>query len=219
MTDSISKSDSGIAAVARFCASSFTAGACIGIAAMAYLRLGGLQGSVLFAIGLMAVVYFDLKLFTGKSQFVWGRRRREDPNSLGYDSLLLMLIFNIVGCAVMSFLNSGAPLAVDPSGIVERRLIDGPLLCGIKAIPCGFIMTLSVRSAKGGNWWPLIFGVPTFIVCGFPHCIADVFYYASSPWLLLMAPLDCLFVYLPCVLGNYIGCNFYRSFTQQTEKK
>ena len=70
----------------------------------------------------------------------------------------------------------------------------------------------AVRGASlSRNWLPLLFGVPAFIICGFPHCVADSFYYASCShsfiaehgWSLLAA-------YLPTVAGNFIGCNIYR---------
>lgn len=209
----------GLTAGLQFAASGLAAGACIGIAAMSYLRTGALAGCVLFAFGLMAVVFFDLKLFTGKSQYAWGRRNPADPASLDYGRLAAILLLNIIGCAAMTLLNSGADPAIEPGAIVDRRFADGALLSGIKAIPCGFIMTLAVRSAKGGIWWPLLFGVPTFIVCGFPHCIADVFYYASDPVYFVEAPAQALTLYFSTVIGNYFGCNIYRAFPAQISLK
>lgn len=199
-----------------FIMSSFTAGACIGIAAMSYLRTGALAGCIMFAFGLMAVVFFKLMLFTGRSQYCWGRRDESCPDSISYGTLAAMLVCNIVGCAAMTLLNTGAELQISPASIVQTRLANGALLCGAKAIPCGFIMTLSVRAAASGNWWPLIFGVPTFIICGFPHCVADVFYYASTPELLWTRFPELAGIYAASVAGNYIGCNFYRFFSTDT---
>ncbi|MDE6464592.1 MAG: formate/nitrite transporter family protein [Muribaculaceae bacterium] len=196
---------------AYFAASALLAGACIGIAAMTYVRLGGIMGCVIFAFGLMSVVFFDLKLYTGKSQFVWGRRRPDDPSSMSYGQLGAILVLNIVGCAAMSLIAEPGVGEVNPDAIVGKRLSDGIILSGLRAIPCGFIMTLSVRSARTGLWWPLLFGVPTFIICSFPHCIADVYYYATcSKELLTANPVRMVAVYLSTVVGNYLGCNAYR---------
>ena len=55
------------------------------------------------------------------------------------------------------------------------------------------------------------FGVPVFILCGLPHCVADAFYYAlalfcgKAEWGLLTA-------WLWAIAGNYIGCNLPRWF-------
>jgi formate/nitrite transporter FocA (FNT family) len=87
----------------------------------------------------------------------------------------------------------------------------GALKCGILAIGCGFIMTTAVQFARQNQFLPLIFGVPLFIVCGFPHCVADAFYYALTAlqgnweWWILPA---CGWA----ILGNYIGCNLPRWF-------
>lgn len=197
---------------AVFAASSTAAGACIGIAAMTYLRLGGLQGCIMFAFGLMAVVFFNLHLFTGRSQYAWGRAEADNPQSIGYGTLGAMLAFNILGCAAMTFLADRTGWTIDPADIVLKRCNDGILLCGLRAIPCGFIMTLAVRGARAGNWWPLLFGVPVFIICGFPHCVADVFYYAAAPQILADFPVRMAMVYMATVVGNYLGCNIYRAF-------
>ena len=45
----------------------------------------------LFALGLMAVVYFELHLFTGKSQFCWGRRKKDNKDSLSYVALFFRI--------------------------------------------------------------------------------------------------------------------------------
>lgn len=200
----------------KFIASSLIAGACIGIAAMSYLHLGGLIGAVMFAFGLMAVVYHNLQLFTGKAQFAWGKQDKSKPRfSYNYGQLAAILGLNIIGCWLVSFLVGGMRFEISPDTIVSNRIADGILLNGLRAIPCGFIMTLSVKSFKKGVVWPLIFGIPTFIICAFPHCIADVFYYATCSMDLLIKNIWMLLgVYAATVLGNYLGCNLYRSFTK-----
>lgn len=200
----------------KFIASSLIAGACIGIAAMTYLHIGGLIGSIMFAFGLMAVVWHDLKLFTGKAQFAWGKQDKRMPRySYSYGQIVTMLGLNIVGCWLVSLLVGGMTFEISPDTIVANRISDGVLMNGLRAIPCGFIMTLSVKSFKKGVAWPLIFGIPTFIVCAFPHCIADVFYYATCNTDLLLNNIWMLLsIYAVTVIGNYLGCNLYRSFTK-----
>lgn len=194
-----------------FIASALTAGACIGVAAMVYLRLGGLVGSIMFAFGLITVVYFGLDLYTGRSQFVWGR-----SGTMSYGKLLAMLVLNIIGCAAVSLLADNSAFVVDQDSIVSKRLTDGIFMSALRAIPCGFIMTLAVRAARGGLWLPLLFGVPTFIICGFPHCIADVFYYSTcTSTLITDNPGYFVTVYLGTVVGNYIGCNIYRTLPEK----
>jgi formate/nitrite transporter FocA (FNT family) len=96
-------------------------------------------------------------------------------------------------------------------------LSNGAMLNGLLAIGCGILMTASVNFAKKGNelkyWLPLLLGVPLFILCGFPHCIADAFYYLSCPYTILWNYKWIILVnYIFIVIGNFIGCNLYRVF-------
>lgn len=184
--------------------SSVLAGICIGIAGFGYLALGGIAGAVLFAFGLVTVVYYKLKLYTGTAGFI-------DRNELGM--LLLVLLGNIVGCLCVALLARVSPLGLQDAAtkILSGRLAVGPFKAGLLSIGCGFIMTTAVTFARKGQMLALIFGVPLFIVCGFPHCVADAFYYLTVPVDFWMQNLwQILLLYVCIVLGNFIGCNLYR---------
>ena len=72
-------------------------------------------------------------------------------------------------------------------------------------------MTTAVTFARKGNNLPLLFGVPLFITCGYPHCMADAFFYLCVPLDFWMANLGSILGFYVCiVLGNFVGCNFYR---------
>lgn len=185
--------------------SSILAGICIGIAGFGFLAAGGIFGTVLFSFGLLAVVSYQLKLFTGTAGFF---KKGE------FLQLLLILGGNIVGCLLVSLFADISPLGVENAAqkLLEGRLKTGWWQCGLLAIGCGFIMTTVVTFARIGQWIPLLFGVPMFIVCGFPHCIADAFYYLSAPWAFLGAnAFAVLRLYICIVLGNFVGCNLYRT--------
>lgn len=184
--------------------SSVLAGVCIGIAGLGYLVTRDIIGSVLFAFGLLTVVGYKLKLYTGTAGFI-------QKGEVG--KLLLILLGNIFGCLLVSLMARMSPLDVQESAqsVLEGRLAIGPLRGGVLAIGCGFIMTTAVTFARQGNNLPLLFGVPLFIVCGFPHCVADVFYYLTVPFSFWGEHLGkILLFYVSIVVGNFIGCNFYR---------
>ena len=104
------------------------------------------------------------------------------------------------------------PLQETAQAVLEGRLATGPLRGGVLAIGCGFIMTTAVNFARQGKNLPLLFGVPLFIMCGFPHCIADAFYYLCVPfdfWACYWPSI--LLFYVSIVFGNFIGCNLYRA--------
>jgi formate/nitrite transporter FocA (FNT family) len=186
--------------------SSILAGFIISIAGFGYLAIGGVVGAVLFSFGLITIVSYKLKLYTGTAGFI---KRRELPN------LLMILVGNIIGCLLGALMTrtSNMDLQTVAQNILETRLESGPIKCGILAIGCGIIMTTAVKFSREKNYLPLLFGVPLFIVCGFTHCIADAFYYCSVPFSFIKENFtNVLVIYISIVIGNFIGCNLVRFF-------
>ncbi|MBO5698636.1 MAG: formate/nitrite transporter family protein [Bacteroidaceae bacterium] len=184
--------------------SSLMSGICVGIAGFGYLATRDIIGSILFAFGLLSVVNYRLRLYTGTAGFIKKGELR---------LLALILVGNILGCLLVALLARMSPLNLQDSAqsILEARLAVGPLKGGILAIGCGFIMTTAVTFARRGNNLPMLFGVPLFITCGFPHCVADAFYYLTVPFAFWQQHIvEILIFYVCIVLGNFVGCNFYR---------
>ena len=188
---------------------SIFAGIYIGTAGFGFLtaavqsQYGSLFGSILFTLGLLAIVGYKLKLFTGTAGFI-------NKNEIG--DLLIILLGNIIGCFMMGMLTRVSPVGdgiqFAALNIMNTRIETGAIGCGLLAIVCGLMMTTAVTFARQKNFIPLLLAVPLFIVCGFPHCVADAFYYMSIPfntW-----TVDLLGIYLATVVGNAIGCNLYR---------
>ncbi len=186
--------------------SSILAGICIGIAGWVNLALAGvgkgIPGAIIFAFGLLAVVHYKLRLYTGTAGFI--QSAAELPH------LLWILLGNIVGTLLVAGLARLSPLPIcdNAANILAARTAIGPLKAGLLAIGCGFIMTTAVQFGREGKYLLIIFGVPAFIICGFPHCIADAFYILASPW--SMYTPATLLLYVALVVGNFIGCNLYR---------
>ena len=190
--------------------SSVFAGILIAIAGYGFLA-GQAVGMFLFILGLAAVVSYKLKLFTGTVGFIqWG----EIPN------LVIILLGNILGCFLVSLIarvDTVLGIQTAAQTVLQSRLQLGWLACGIKAIGCGVLMSAAVEFSKRGvdfgYWVPLLFAVPLFIHCGFPHCVADAFYFLTCPKSVLMdSGWDLLGVYGGIIAGNAIGCNIYRLF-------
>lgn len=193
--------------------SAIFAGVAIGIAGFGFLADKTL-GMFLFIFGLATVVSYKLKLFTGTAGFV----------ESGKDLLMLLVILagNILGCWLVSLMArcSAMPLQDTAQKLLEARLSLGTVKEGVLAIGCGILMTTAVtfarKSKETGNWIPLIFAVPLFIHCGFPHCIADIFYYLTVPAEFTLANFGSVaWLYVCIVLGNFVGCNLYRLFVDK----
>ena len=190
---------------------SLFAGVLIAIAGWGFLA-NPVLGMFLFCVGLIAVVKYQTRLYTGTAGFLssW----RDLP------SLLLILLGNIAGCLAVASVALVSPLPLGEAAIkvISSRLAVGWWRTGLLAIGCGLLMSLAVDFARKNrdfsDWLPLLFAVPAFILCGFPHCVADAFYCCvylfSASDITWLSPAA---YYGAIVLGNFIGCNIYRLFT------
>ena len=191
---------------------SILAGICISLGGVAFLKVGGIVGAVLFSFGLITVVCYKMKLYTGVSGFVETRR--------DWIELPVIIVGNIVGCGLVALaIRAAIPDLVDTAHkIVESRIDKGFWNVMLLAIFCGFIMTTVVNFARQKMWLPLLFGIPLFIMCGFVHSIADAFYYT-----LALLPGEwtgqTLIIYLASIIGNFIGCNLYRTLQLAAPKQ
>lgn len=192
----------------NFVLMSIFAGLLIGTGGLVYLRVGGIAGAVLFAFGLLSVVMCGAQLFTGKSGFLPARQ---------IPKLILMLAANAIGCliaAVIALYCINTSVQTNLDSIITARQNASWISLLVTSSGTGMIMTLAVYGARKQHYLPLLFGVPVFILCGLPHCVADAFYYAVS---ILMGNFEwwILWAWLWAIIGNYIGCNLPRFFMQE----
>lgn len=184
------------------------AGALIGIAAYGYL-CNPMLGMFLFVVGLAGVVMYRAKLYTGYVGFIYGWQ--------DFWGLLPVIAGNLLGTALVSCLACYCEPSLSSAAttIATLRLSHGAVHCGFMAIGCGVLMSMAVdgarRSTNFGDWVPLCVAVPAFILCGFPHSIADSMYYMTvTKDFFAEHHNDILLTWLACVLGNGAGCNLYR---------
>lgn len=190
----------------EFLSMSVFAGLLIGIAGLVFLHVGGLGGAVLFAFGLMSVSLCKAELFTGKAGYLPYKESLQ---------LLPMVVANAVGCFLTAYIASysteDVDVATNLATIMAAREAASWDMLVVTSIGTGVIVTLALYGSRKGNYLPLLYGVPVFIMCGLPHCIADAFYYwvailkGDFAWWMVLA-------WLWSVVGNYIGCNLPRWF-------
>ena len=195
----------------QFFSQSVFAGLLIGIAGLVFLHVGGLDegrgfgelgGAVLFAFGLMSVSVSKALLFTGKAGYLPYKESLQ---------LIPMVLFNALGCMVMaaiaySTINENAMATLD-AVMVARETASWRI--AITSVGTGVIVTMALHGVRNGTYFPLLYGVPVFIMCGLPHSIADAFYYCVAilhgkfaGWMIM--------AWVWSVIGNYIGCNLPR---------
>ena len=195
------------------------AGAAIAIGGAAFLSVESkILGSVLFTIGLFTVCTFGLNLYTGKVCYVF-------ENKIGYTlDVVIIWLGNLVGtfAAAQAFLTTriGPAMAAKALTLCEAKLGDGLLSIFILAIFCNVMIFIGVDGFKRnphevGKYLALFFGVVVFIICGFEHCIANMFYFSVAGVWSAKA-----FGYLIVMtLGNAVGGVIFPLLRMWKEKK
>ena len=140
-------------------------------------------GAILFSLGLTVILLNGFLLFTGKSAYVFENK----PSYLL--QLCLIWIGNLIGCMGMGALAGFAKpaLAETAATICTAKLQQTPLQTIILGALCGILVYLAVdffksdSDKKAFNKYLMVFTcVPAFILCGFEHSVADMFYFATS---------------------------------------
>ncbi len=160
------------------------AGAAISIGGAAFLSVDSkILGSVLFTVGLFTVCTFGLNLYTGKVCYVF-------DNKLGYLlDVVIIWLGNLVGTFItaQAYLATriGPAMAAKALALCEVKLGDGLLSIFILAIFCNVMIFIGVDGFKRnpheiGKYLALFFGVVVFIICGFEHCVANMFYFSVA---------------------------------------
>ena len=182
------------------------AGILISLGGIAYLKVGGLSGAILFAFGLASVVNYKLPLFTGRAGFV-------NLNANGLTELFATWLGNLVGCALIGTFIGGrdAVLRDCSSFAISTRYCLDISHVFFSGVLCGIIMTTAVKFASKGEYIPLLLGVPLFILCGFSHSVADLFYLSAMQFPTQFGS-NIVVAYLAVFLGNFVGCNVPRIF-------
>lgn len=170
------------------------AGMCIGIGGCVYLASDvKWVGAVLFSVGLMTVLAFKLDLYTGKVGYIV-----ENP-----PSYLLLIPVIIVGNFVGSLiLGTMMPMEAADACVASKLEVE-PVYVFFRGILCGVLMFVAVDFYKTRNsFLATLFCVPVFILAGFEHSVADMFYFCSA----MEFTLEALAFILIVLAGNLVGC-------------
>ena len=159
------------------------AGICIALGGTAFLSLESkVLGAVFFCVGLFAICTLGFSLFTGKICYVFDRDR----------AYTLDLPFIWLGNLCGAWLTAKLEQLTRVSGIQERavalcqaKLDDNLLSIFILAFFCNVLIYLAVEGYNNnpheiGKYLSLFFGVTVFILCGFEHCVANMYYFSMA---------------------------------------
>ena len=156
-------------------------------------------GAGLFTVALLTICIKGYSLYTGKIGFIPEKHDKE-----AFSVLLLGLLGNLIGTAACGYLiRFGLPaLGETAERICSAKLEQEFLQTLIRGFFCGVLMYVAVSVWRDkGKIVGILFCIPVFILAGFEHSIADIFYFAASGIVSLKA-----FVFIwTVILGNSLG--------------
>ena len=159
------------------------AGICIAIGGTVFLSLDNkVLGALFFTVGLFTICTFGFNLFTGKVCYSL------DNDTAYLGKLGIIWLGNLVGCALTALLISMtriAGISDKAASMCETKLNDSLLSIFFLAIFCNILIFIAVDGFKNnphelGKYLALFFGVMVFILCGFEHCVANMFYISMA---------------------------------------
>ena len=180
------------------------AGVMISLGGCIYLVLENkMLGAFLFSIGLFSICVNGYNLYTGKIGYVIDN----EPKYLL--ELLFTLIGNLLGtvaCGYLLFLSRiGDKLRNAAISICTIKLNDNLLSIYILSIFCGIIMYLAVDMYKKvdgfGRYVGIFMGITVFILAGFEHCVANMYYFSMAN----MWEWKTILYVIVMILGNTTG--------------
>ena len=156
-------------------------------------------GAMFFCVALICICAKSYFLFTGKVGYLF-----EDHSKSQIGDVLLALLGNAIGTIACGYvLRFALPNVADAAlAACTARLELTFLTAFVRSVFCGILMYLAVSIYKEkGSYISVLFCVPAFILAGFEHSIADMFYFAASGIVSLRATG---FIWI-VILGNALG--------------
>lgn len=194
---------------------SIFAGIMIGIAGTVYLRVNNnLFGSFLFSIGLLVICMYGMNLFTGKVGYIL-------INKFNYIyELLITIVGNFIGTFLVArlvLLTRYKSISDKAFELVNLKLNDNLLSIFILSMLCGILMYIAVNNYKKinneiGKYSCIFMCVMVFILSGFEHSIANMYYISVANLLSLKSLLYILVMLLGNSVGSILIALYYNRF-------
>ena len=175
------------------------AGFAIGIGGIIYLSVDNkVLASLFFSFGLSTIVTQGFNLYTGKIGFV--KEWREMPD------MMLILAGNFMATFIAAMLAKAANLGIDSTQMVHNKLDNSLIHVFLLSVFCGVMMYLAIDNYnKSKNIVFVIAAVMIFILSGFEHSIANMFYFEIAN----AYSLKSLLYILVMAAGNGVGAKIF----------
>ena len=175
------------------------AGVMIGVGGIVYLSVENkIAGSFLFSFGLLTIVTQGFYLYTGKIGFVTCVQEIPD--------MLVTIAGNYAGTMLAALLAAAAGLETNSMRLVLGKLEKNLLHVFFLSVFCGILMYLAIDNYNRSKQIVfVILPVMIFILSGFEHSVANMFYFHLAG-VYSMKSVRCLLVMLA---GNGVGAKLF----------
>lgn len=189
-----------------------------GVAASIGGALGGkLASATIFPIGLTMVLLAGSELFTGNCLFLMPLLRRNITAGHMLRNWVAVYLGNLLGSVAVAFLVvqcgalDGIAEAAVAAAVTKAALPFGVAL--LRGVLCNFLVCLAVWMAfcaqsAGGKVVSLFGPIFLFVLCGFEHSVANMYYIPAGIFLAENGEMTWLSLWqnlLPVTLGNMVG--------------
>ncbi len=189
----------------RVLISGMMAGLAIALGGTVFLSVDNkLIGAIAFTVGLFTVCTMGFNLYTGKICYIFENDREYALN------LPIIWLGNLAGTFLTAQVLLASRIAPNiqekAAALCEVKLSDNLLSIFILAIFCNILIYIAVDGFKNnpheiGKYLALFFGVVVFILCGFEHCVANMYYFSlAGAW-----SAKTLLYVIVMTLGNSVG--------------
>lgn len=146
-------------------------------------------GGAIFPVGLMLVIFLGAELFTGNCLIflaVWDKKVKAIDmfKNLGivFFGNLLGALFIVVLCYLSGLWDTSGGLlgaytintALTKATLSPVSALASGILCNI--LVCGSILVMTMSTDMTGKIWGIFFTIMAFVVCGFEHSVANMYY-------------------------------------------
>ncbi|OXX83041.1 FdhC protein, partial [Paraclostridium benzoelyticum] len=178
--------------------------------------LAKFAGASIFPIGLMLVVVCGAELFTGNNLMSMAVMDKKITIKEMIRNWVLVYIANFIGAIILvAFIYFSDTLVKDAAiksmNIAQSKAILGFTSAFLKGVMCNIIVVLAVWFATAGKdivskifacWFPIML----FVLCGFEHSIANMFFIPMGMVLGAdVSILQLIFNLIAVTLGNIVG--------------
>ena len=160
-------------------------------------------GAFFFSLALLCICMRGYALYTGKIGLVFDKHTKDDISLL-----LLCLLGNAIGTIAFGYLIGWVFPHIKETALnlcyynANSKLTQGYGFGLLRAVLCGILVYLAVDLYRNNkSSLGILLCIPAFILSGYEHSIADIFYFAAAG----IASGQAFLYLVMIIIGNSIG--------------